>query len=187
MHIRIILEFFEKYKCHIFPFFLQSSRYVSNEQPCLKTTRLYDDLLLLSSFIFSISYSVLFHLVYIFKFLHSLHFFLIRFFPGFYQAQQESFCIHKYIISIYTQFTKLMNFCLNKNYDIFIPLFFLTQVKQNARFLIKKKNRYSTSNKDLLQYRELQSISYNNQQWKIILKIIYVYMYNNYLAVHLKH
>ena len=30
-------------------FFLQSSRYVSNEQPCLKTTGLCDDLLLLSS------------------------------------------------------------------------------------------------------------------------------------------
>ena len=29
--------------------FLQSSRYASNEQPCLKTTGLYDDLLLLSS------------------------------------------------------------------------------------------------------------------------------------------
>ena len=29
--------------------FLQNSRYVSNEQPCLKTTGLYDDLLLLSS------------------------------------------------------------------------------------------------------------------------------------------
>ena len=54
-------------------FFHQSSRYVSNEQPCLKTTGLYEDLLLLSSlfhffyFIFSapisfsfLSYSLLF-------------------------------------------------------------------------------------------------------------------------------
>ena len=47
-------------------FFLQSSRYVSNEQSCLKTSGLYDDLLLLSSlfhffyFIFSapISFSL---------------------------------------------------------------------------------------------------------------------------------
>ena len=49
MHIRIILKFFEKYKCSSIAFFLQSSRYVSNEKSCLKTTELYDDLLLLSS------------------------------------------------------------------------------------------------------------------------------------------
>ena len=66
MRIRIILKFFEKYKCSGIAFFLQSSRYVSNEQSCLKTTGLYDDLLLLSSlfhffyFIFSapISFSL---------------------------------------------------------------------------------------------------------------------------------
>ena len=46
MHIRIILEFFEKYKCPGIDIFLKSSRCVSNEQPCLKTTVLYDDLLL---------------------------------------------------------------------------------------------------------------------------------------------
>lgn len=45
-HIRIILEFFEKYKCPGFAFSLQSSRCVSNEQLCLETTGLYDDLLL---------------------------------------------------------------------------------------------------------------------------------------------
>ena len=44
MHIRIILKFFEKHKCPGIAF-LQSSRYVSNEQSCLKTTGLYDDLL----------------------------------------------------------------------------------------------------------------------------------------------
>ena len=49
MHIRIILKFFEKYKCSGIDFFLQSSRYVSTEQSCLKTTGLYDDILLLSS------------------------------------------------------------------------------------------------------------------------------------------
>ena len=66
MHIRIILKFFEKYKCSVIAFFLQSSRYVSNEQSCLKTSGLHDDLLLLSSlfhffyFIFSapISFSL---------------------------------------------------------------------------------------------------------------------------------
>ena len=56
MHIRINFEFFEKYKSQGITFFLQSSRYVSNEQPCLKTTGLYDNLLLLSS---------LFHFFYI--------------------------------------------------------------------------------------------------------------------------
>ena len=51
--------------------FLQNSRCVCNEKPCLKTTGLYDGLLFLSSVIFSSSYSVLpFHLVYVFKFLH---------------------------------------------------------------------------------------------------------------------
>ena len=41
-------------------YFLHSSRYLSNEHPCLKTTVLYDDLLLyLVCFTFSISYSVL--------------------------------------------------------------------------------------------------------------------------------
>ena len=48
--IRITLEFFEKYKCPDTAFFfLQSSRYLSNEQSCLTRTGLYDDLLLLSS------------------------------------------------------------------------------------------------------------------------------------------
>ena len=41
MHIRIILKFFEKYKCSGIAYFLQSSRYVSNEQSCLKTTGLW--------------------------------------------------------------------------------------------------------------------------------------------------
>ena len=56
MHIRIILNFFENYKSSGIAFFLQSSRYVSNEQPFLKTTGLYDDPLLLVCFTFSISY-----------------------------------------------------------------------------------------------------------------------------------
>ena len=43
MHIRIILEFFEKYKCPDSTFVLQSSRYVSNEQSCFKSTGLYDE------------------------------------------------------------------------------------------------------------------------------------------------
>ena len=58
MDIRIILRLFEKYKCSGIAFFLQSSRYVSNEQSCLKTTGLLDDLLLLSS-LFHLFYSIL--------------------------------------------------------------------------------------------------------------------------------
>ena len=46
MHTRIIVEFFEKYKCPGIDIFLKSSRCVSNEHPCLKTTLVYDDLLL---------------------------------------------------------------------------------------------------------------------------------------------
>jgi len=65
MHIRIILKLFEKYKCSGIAFF-PPELHVSNEQSCLKTTGLYDDLLLLSSlfhffyFIFSapISFSL---------------------------------------------------------------------------------------------------------------------------------
>ena len=80
MHVRIILQLFEKYKCPGIAFFLQSSRSVSNEQPRLKTTGLYNDLLLLSGcFTFPISYSVLpLHLVYVFQFLH-LFFGLVQF------------------------------------------------------------------------------------------------------------
>ena len=57
MHIRIILTFFEKYKCPSIDFFLQSSRHASNEQLCLKhldCMMIFD----LACFPFPISYSV---------------------------------------------------------------------------------------------------------------------------------
>ena len=70
MHIRIISELFEKYKCPGIAFFssIDPDVFLMNSQPCLKTTGLYDDLLLLSSlfpffnFIFSapISFSLCF-------------------------------------------------------------------------------------------------------------------------------
>ena len=45
-------------------FYLLSCRYVSNEKPGVKATGLCDDLLFLSSFTFSVSYSMLpFHVV----------------------------------------------------------------------------------------------------------------------------
>ena len=71
MHIKIILECSGKKKhtnaqvlffCCFFSF--QSSRYVSNEQPYLKTTGQYDDLVFLSS-LFNFFYFILntpFHL-----------------------------------------------------------------------------------------------------------------------------
>ena len=66
MYIRIILKYFEKYQPSGIVLVLQGSRYVSNEQSCLKTAGSYDDLLFLSSlfhffyFIFSapISFSL---------------------------------------------------------------------------------------------------------------------------------
>jgi len=110
MHIRIILVFFEKYKCPGIAFFLQSSRYVSNEQPWLKATGLYDDLLLyLGCFTFSISYSVLpFHLVYVFQFLHLLFCVLSQ---AFIKCSRKAF-VYMYIDSMYMYFRKLNNFCL---------------------------------------------------------------------------
>ena len=80
MHIRIILEFFKKCKCPGIVVFLQISRYVYNEHPCLKTTGLYDGLLFLSNlfhrfyFIFStpISFSLCFSV--------SVYFLLLLFF-----------------------------------------------------------------------------------------------------------
>ena len=67
MHIKISLDFFEKYPG--IAFFLHISKYVSNEQPCLKTTGLYADLLLLCSLVHLISHLVSpLHLVYDFQF-----------------------------------------------------------------------------------------------------------------------
>ena len=78
-------------------FFLQSSRYVSNEQPCLKTTGLYEDLLLLSSLFhfFYFIFSLPFHLVYVFQFLHLFCFdVLSQAFQGFSDSSvgKESTC-----------------------------------------------------------------------------------------------
>ena len=71
MHIKIILDFFEKYKYPGIAFFLHISKCVSNEQPCLKTTGLYDGLLLLYSLfhLFYFTFIIPFHLVCVFQFL----------------------------------------------------------------------------------------------------------------------
>ena len=82
-------------------FFHQSSRYVSNEQPHLKTTGLCEELLLYRvCFTFSISYSVLpFHLVY-FPISSSLLFFYIFFLKPLSSIVEKFFYTFIYIICI---------------------------------------------------------------------------------------
>ena len=107
---------FEKYKCPGIVSFLQSSRNVSDEQPCLKTTGLYDDLSLLSSlfhffyFIFRTSISFMFSNF-------SIPSLFLRSFSSLYQVQY----IHTHIYSTYNiYFRKLMNFCLTKKFMTFL-------------------------------------------------------------------
>ena len=92
-------------------FFIQSYRYVSNELPYLKTTGLYDDLLLLSS---------LFHFLYfIFRALISftlcfpifLSLFLIFFLKPL-ASVVEKLHAHTHIHSMYIYFRKLTSVCL---------------------------------------------------------------------------
>ena len=127
MHITIILEFFEKHKCPGIAFFLQSSRYVSNEQPCLKATGLSDDLSLLSSLFH------FFHFIVSALILFSLYFpispSLLFFFDVLSQAFTE--CCRKAFVYIYIYrererermcniyFRKPMNFCLIKKFMTF--------------------------------------------------------------------
>ena len=119
MHIRIILKFFEKYKCSSIVFLLQNSRYVSNEQPCLKATGLYDDVLFwmafhcpLVPFTFSVSCSVLlFHRAYFSNFSTSVSssssFFF--FFDVLYQAFIK--CSRKALVYIYINMHGLPRWC----------------------------------------------------------------------------
>ena len=114
MHIRNILKFYEKYKCSGIAFFHQNSRYVSNKQSCLKTTGLYDYLLLLSS---------LFHFFYFifrtpisFSLCSTISLSLIFFdvlSQAFIKCSRKAFVyIHIYMYNIYCR--KLMDFCLTK-------------------------------------------------------------------------
>ena len=123
MHIRIILRFFfEKYKCSGIAFFLQSSRYISNEQSCLKTTGVYGYLLLLSGLTFCVSYSVLpFHSVYALQFFH-LFFFLMFFLKPLssvvemllYTCVCVCVCVYSILYIYICYFRKLMKFFLTK-------------------------------------------------------------------------
>ena len=124
MLIRIIFKFFEKHKypgiAFIF-FFLQSSRYVSNEQSYIKTTGLYNYFYFyLVCFTFSISYSVLpFHLV--FQFFHlSFIFLLIFFLKSLSSVVEKLLYIHICIYNMHNiHIRKLMNVCLTENFMTF--------------------------------------------------------------------
>ena len=113
MRIRIILEVFEKYKCPVIAFVLQSSRHVSNEQPYLKTTELYEDFFLSSS-LFHFFYFVLpFHfLVYVSQFLHLFFFDVLS--QAFIKHSRKAF-VYIYVNSMHNIYLrKFINFCLTK-------------------------------------------------------------------------
>ena len=140
-------------------FFGQSFRYISNMQPYLNTTGLYDDLLLLSSFTFSITQSVLLsHLVYVFQFLHL--FFLDVLSQNFIKHSRKAFvyiCINN-IYQIY--FRKLMNVSLPKTFMIF--LFHLFDLQIECQISNLKKQICNKQQRFTRQHRELQSTSFNN-------------------------
>ena len=109
-HIRIILKFFEKYKCSGIAFFLQSPRYVSNEQSCLKTTGLYDDLLLLK---------IQFHFFY-FIFSTPISFILFSNVSiSFFQVLSQAFIKHSRKTFVYIYINNMYNI-YQKNYE-FLP------------------------------------------------------------------
>ena len=115
MHIRIILNFFEKYKCSSIAFFLQSTKYISNEQSCLKTTGLHDDLLssLFYFFYFTFSPPISFSLC--FPISPSFSFFLNVLSQAFIKHSRKALAYILIICIIYI-FRKFMNFCLTKKF-----------------------------------------------------------------------
>ena len=89
--------FFEKCKCSAIVFFsLQSSRYVSNEQSCLKTTGLYDDHFILSSlfhfFYFILSTPISFSLFSNFSISSSFFFHILS--PAFIKHSRKAFVVN---------------------------------------------------------------------------------------------
>ena len=136
MQVGIILEFFEKYKCQDIALPPQSSRYVSNEQPCLKTTGLCEDLLLLSSsfhffyFMFSapISFSLCFPI--------SPSLFLISF-PSLIKCSRKVLCVyiyysmHTYILHVYIYIHTRYTYTYYRMHNIYIL--------ENINFRLSKK------------------------------------------------
>ena len=105
MHIRIILEFFEKYKCPGTAFIFARAPDMSYEQPYLKTAGLLEDLLLLSSL---------------------FHFFLFHMqFPHFIQLIFSNFPISSFSFDVLSQdFIKhsrkaFVYICITNMYNIY--------------------------------------------------------------------
>ena len=133
---------------------------VSNELPCLKTTGLYDDILLLSS-LFHFSYfifSALISFTLCFPIFPSL--FLIFFLKPL-ASIVEKLHTHTHTHSMYIYFRKLTSVCL-KNLFCFDSICF-TQHEYNDRFLIKKVDMQQ---RFTIQHRELQSMSCITQKRK---------------------
>ena len=107
MDIRITLEFFEKYKCQGIAFF--SSRawagHASNEQSCLKTTGLYDDVLLVCFIFFYFIFSAPITFSLCFSISPSLPIFF------FFDALSEAFI--KWNRKSFYQFRSVSQSCLN--------------------------------------------------------------------------
>ena len=124
MHIRIILEFLKNTNVQILLFyfyFCQSSRYVSNQQPCLRTIGLYEDLFLYlacyTSFYFISSAPISFSL---FSNSSINSIFFLMFFLKPLLSIVEKLLIHMYIDTIYnTYILENTNFCLTKKFMTF--------------------------------------------------------------------
>lgn len=128
-------------------FYLQSSRCISNEPPCLKTTgymmTFYFYLVCFQLFYFMFSgFMFQFHLVYVFQFLSI-----------FLDVSSQAFIEHSRKALVYIYIYSLHNTCILENIRFFGQLKHLrhfdftclTQYEQNARFLI-----YIHSNLDLV-------------------------------------
>ena len=141
MHFRIILKLFKKIQMLRYCFFLQSSRYVSNEQSCLKTPGLYDDLLFLSNlfhfFYFIFNDPILFHLCS----LISPSFFFLMFFLKPLSIIVEKLLYTLMLICTIYVLENLWGFAKIKNYDSLILLLWLSMNKMLDFWL---KNRYAT-------------------------------------------
>ena len=110
-------NFLKNTNAHVW-LFSPNSRCVSDEQPCLKTTGLYEDLFILPRLFHFFSFILHpFHLA-VFQFLCLFFFFKIFFLKPLSSVVEKPLYI--YIHSMYNiYFRKLMNFCLAKKFMTF--------------------------------------------------------------------